>query len=159
MQVDNVDIKETENELLNSMVDENMALNSSSLVNEVIETSNNLDISDFSKNKKKLQSDFQKNIIFKKLNSKTFPIIRIKGRLMEHPSTPIIINSANEVLVDQFLKKNIPFLRISKIIMDIMRDKNYRKYAIKSPLNLKKIFLIDKWTKNRILEIIKIKYA
>ncbi len=120
---------------------------------------NNLDISDFSKNNKKLQSDFQKNIIFKKLNSKTFPIIRIKGRLMEYPSTPIIINSANEVLVDQFLKKNIPFLGISKIIMDIMRDKNYRKYAIKSPLNLKKIFLIDKWTKNRILEIIKIKYA
>ena len=78
---------------------------------------------------------------------------------MEYPSTPIIINSANEVLVDQFLKKNIPFLGISKIIMDIMRDKNYRKYAIRSPLNLKKIFLIDKWTKNRILKIIETKYA
>ena len=127
------------------------------LVNAIFE--NDLDINNFSNNKQKLQSDFQKNIIFKKLNPKIFPIIKIKSRLMEYPSTPIIINSANEVLVEQFLKKNIPFLGISKIIMDIMRDKNYRKYAIRSPLNLKKIFLIDKWTKNRILKIIETKYA
>ena len=127
------------------------------LANAIFE--NDLDINNFSNNKQKLQSDFQKNIIFKKLNPKIFPIIKIKKRLMEYPSTPIIINSANEVLVDQFLKKNIPFLGISKIIMDIMRDKNYRKYAIRSPLNLKKIFLIDKWTKNRILQIIQNKYA
>ena len=120
---------------------------------------NKIDISNFSQKNQKLQSDFQKNIIFKKLNHKIFPIIKIKSRLMEYPSTPIIINSANEVLVEQFLKKNIPFLGISKIIMDIMRDKNYRKYAIRSPLNLKKIFLIDKWTKNRILKIIETKYA
>ena len=56
---------------------------------------------------------------------------------MEYPSTPIIINSANEVLVDQFLKKHT-ILGISKIIMDIMRIK-IQKYAIRS-LNLKKIF-------------------
>ena len=74
---------------------------------------------------------------------------------MEHPSTPIIINSANEILVDQFLKKKIPFLSISKSILAIMKDKNYQKYAIQNPLDLKKIFLVDKWTKNRILEIIK----
>ena len=34
-----------------------------------------------------------------------------------HP-TSIIINAANEILVDQFLKKNIPFFSISKIIMN-----------------------------------------
>ena len=78
---------------------------------------------------------------------------------MEYPSTPIIINSANEILVEQFLKKNIPFLAITEIIMVIMRDKNYRKYAIQKPLNLKKIYLIDKWTKSKILEIIENKYA
>ena len=43
--------------------------------------------------------------------------------------------------------------------MAIMRDKNYRKYAIKPPLNLKKIFLVDKWTKDKVLKIIDNKYA
>ena len=78
---------------------------------------------------------------------------------MEHPSTPIIINSANEILVDQFLKQNIDFLDIYKIILIIMRDQNYRKYAIQNPSDLKKIFLVDNWVKKRVLEIIKKKYA
>ena len=43
--------------------------------------------------------------------------------------------------------------------MIIMRDKNYRKYAIQKPLNLKKIFLIDKWARKKTLEIIDNKYA
>ena len=46
------------------------------------------------------------------------------------PSSSIIING-NEILVDQFLKKKIPFLSISKIIMTILKDSNYKKYAIK----------------------------
>ena len=78
---------------------------------------------------------------------------------MEYPSTPIIINSANETLVDQFLKQNIDFLDIYKIILIIMRDQNYRKYAIQNPSDLKKIFLVDTWVKKRVLEIIKKKYA
>ena len=93
------------------------------------------------------------------MNYKIFPIIKIKDRLMEYPSTPIIINSANETLVDQFLKQNIDFLDIYKIILIIMRDQNYRKYAIQNPSDLKKIFLVDTWVKKRVLEIIKKKYA
>ena len=81
---------------------------------------NKIDISNFSQKNQKLQSDFQKNIIFKKLNHKIFPIIKIKSRLMEYPSTPIIINSANEVLVDIFKKTYLfGYLRY----YDIMRDK------------------------------------
>jgi 1-deoxy-D-xylulose-5-phosphate reductoisomerase len=120
---------------------------------------NKINIEFFSSKKNLLQSKFQKSIIFKKLRSKIFPIIKIKNRIIEHPSTPIIINSANETLVEQFLKKNIPFLAIAKIIMTIMRDKNYRKYAIQKPLNLKKIFIIDEWARKKTLEIINDKYA
>jgi 1-deoxy-D-xylulose 5-phosphate reductoisomerase len=68
-------------------------------------------------------------------------------RINEFPSTPIIMNSANEVLVDQFLQKNIPFLSISKIIMGIMNDRNYKKYAIKRPNNINQIKSIDHWTR------------
>ena len=127
------------------------------LANAILEK--NFDINIFATKKRKLQTDHQKNIIFRKLNYKIFPIIKIKDRLLEHPSTPIIINSANEILVDQFLKQNIDFLDIYKIILIIMRDQNYRKYAIQNPSDLKKIFLVDNWVKKRVLEIIKKKYA
>ena len=39
--------------------------------------------------------------------------------------------------------------------MSIMRDRKYRKYAIRSPINLEEIFQIDEWTRNKTLEIIK----
>ena len=126
------------------------------LANAIFE--NKLNIDEFYQNNKNLNLNHQTDILFKRLNHKIFPIIIIKKRITEYQSTPIIINSANEILVDQFLKKNIPFLAIPKIIMSIMRDSNYRKYAIKSSSNLKQIYLIDNWTKDKILEIIKSEY-
>ena len=120
---------------------------------------NNVDINVFYKKKKKDFTDLSNKPIFKKLDQKIFPIIKIKNRITEYPSTPIIINAANEVLVEHFLKKNIPFLDISKFIMIIMRDRKYRKYAIKVPLNLREIFQIDEWARDKIKEIIKKKYG
>ena len=59
-----------------------------------------------------------KNLYFDDVNVKTFPIIKLKNRINEYPSSSIIINASNEILVDQFLHKKLPFLNISKIIMD-----------------------------------------
>ena len=42
------------------------------------------------------------------------------------PSAPIIINAANEVLVEQFLSKNIAFFDIFKYIMLLLKDKKYK---------------------------------
>ena len=61
----------------------------------------NLDINDFYKKKK--EKEF-KEFKFSKVNKKIFPIIKIKNR-NEYPSTSIIINASNEILVDQFLSK------------------------------------------------------
>ena len=52
-----------------------------------------------------------------------------------YPSSPIIINASNEILVDHFLTKKIPFLGIFKIIMTILDNRNYKKYAIRKPKN------------------------
>ena len=87
------------------------------------------------------------NLTFQTVNPKIFPIIKLKKRLNEHPSTPIIINAANEILVDQFLQKNIPFLKIYKTIMTILSDRNYRKYAIRKPKNINQILTINNWAK------------
>ena len=67
-----------------------------------------------------------------------------------------IINAINEVLVDQFLSKKIPFLSIHKIIMAILKDSNYKKYAIKKPKNINEIIEIDKWTRKIILKKLRI---
>ena len=113
-----------------------------------------LNIEDFYKfkiNENKIINDLK----FMKVDKNTFPIIKIKHRINEFPSTPIIINACNEILVDQFLQKKIKFSSISKIIMGILNDKNYTKYAIRNPKNINQIIKIDNWARMVTLNKIK----
>ena len=96
----------------------------------------------FNKPKKNIQ-----NLYFQEVSTKVFPVYRLKNRINEYPSTSIIINATNEILVDQFIQKNIPFLSISKTIMKILNDRNYKKYAIRKPKNINEITKIDKWAR------------
>ena len=66
----------------------------------------NIEIDEFYKNNKKKVIE---NLIFRSVNPVIFPIIKMKKRLNEYPSTSIIVNAANEILVDQFLKKRYLF--------------------------------------------------
>ena len=111
-----------------------------------------LDINNFYKKKNNIK---MKNLTFLKVNRKLFPVIKIKDRVNEYPSTSIIINSSNEILVDHFLQKKIPFLSINKIIKTILNDRNYIKYAIRRPKNINQVNEIDFWAKNKTLEKIK----
>ena len=92
------------------------------------------------------------NLTFTKPNAKIFPVIKLKNRSNEYPSSSIIINACNEILVDQFLNKKIPFLAISRIIMSVLNDRNYKKYAIKSPKNLNQIIKTDIWARQTTLK-------
>jgi 1-deoxy-D-xylulose-5-phosphate reductoisomerase len=112
----------------------------------------NLDIEYFYKPKKKKNNKTIENLIFQEVNKKTFPIIKLKDRLTEYPSTPIIINSSNEILVEQFLAKKIHFLSIFKIIITILNNRNYKKYAIRNPKNINQIKEIDKWARALTME-------
>ena len=91
-------------------------------------------------------------MIFKEGNKKNFPIIKLKDRLTEYPSTPIIINSSNEILVEQFLAKKIHFLSIFKIIITILNNRNYKKYAIRNPKNIYQIKKIDEWARTQTMK-------
>ena len=102
------------------------------------------------KNKKIIE-----NLIFEKVDKKIFPIIKLKNIANKYPSSAIIINASNEILVDHFLRKKIPFLSISKIIMGILRDRNYKKYAIRRPKNIKQINKIDNWARQITIKKIK----
>jgi 1-deoxy-D-xylulose-5-phosphate reductoisomerase len=105
----------------------------------------------------KKKVDFE-DLIFKKVNKRIFPAIILKKKLNQYPSAPIIVNAANEILVDQFLRGKIAFLDIIKIILTILKDNNYKKYAIKKPKNLNQINLIDLWARAKTLNKLKNKY-
>ena len=123
------------------------------LANAIFEK--NFDIKNFYKIKTKKNKMRIKNLSFKKVDQNIFPIIKIKSKVNEYPSTSIIVNASNEILVDHFLHKKIPFLGISKIIMTILRDRNYKKYAIRNPKNIKQIYEIDNWARKLTLDKIR----
>tara|TARA_E500000178_G_C17006543_1_gene748398 strand:- start:973 stop:2136 length:1164 start_codon:yes stop_codon:yes gene_type:complete len=115
---------------------------------------NNLEIDRFYKVKKNI-----KNLTFKIPKKSNFPIIKILKKVNEYPSTSIIINASNEVLVDHFLRKKLPFLDIPLMIEKILRDINYKKYAIRNPKNLTQINKINSWAKIKTIQKIKAKYG
>ena len=103
----------------------------------------NLNIDDLIENK----FNSLKSLNFLKVDRKKFPLIKLKDRLTEYYSTPIIINAANEILVDQFLKENLSFSSFYKTIMKVLKHKNYKKYAIRKPKNINQILEIDQWAR------------
>ena len=109
----------------------------------------NLNIKKFYNTNKK---NFFEDLKFQKVDSKIFPVYKLRNRLTEFPGTPIIINASNEILVNYFLSKKIPFKAIFEIILDILNDRNYKKNAIKRPNNLNQINKINAWAKQRTLE-------
>ena len=112
---------------------------------------NKLDIKSFYKIKK-IKNDHIKSFNFMKVNKNKFPIINIKKIINRYNSSPIIINAVNEILVDQFLKKKIAFYDIYRVLLKVLKDRNYKKFAVKDPRNIKEIFQIDDWARKITLE-------
>ena len=77
---------------------------------------------------------------FLKPDLKKFPGLNFGWHALNGPSyVPIILNAANEIAVDLFLKKRISFTSIVQIIDKCLNDQNYN-----SPNNLDEILEIDK---------------
>ena len=121
------------------------------LANAIFES--NFEINEFLKLKK---NTVFKNLSFENVKTTNFPLIKIKKKINEHPSSSIIYNAANEILVDLFLQKKVPFLGISKTILKIHKDGNYLKYAIKKPKNILEITKIDNWVRKSITKKLKL---
>ena len=45
------------------------------------------------------------SLIFKRVNPKIFPTIKLKDLINKYPSSPIIVNSSNEILANYFMRK------------------------------------------------------
>ena len=114
------------------------------------------------KNLQKVTQKIKKNSIannlnFYKVDPKKFPAIKLKPILDKYKSLPIILNAANEIFVDQFLKKNMSFSSIINYMFYLLKDPKMRKYAIKKPSNLKTILSIDKWSRDKAMKILNYK--
>jgi 1-deoxy-D-xylulose 5-phosphate reductoisomerase len=70
-------------------------------------------------------------------------------------SAPIIINAANEIFVDEFLKNNIRFNDISAYLKLVLKDRSYIKTSNMLSNSVKNIYKIDSWSRNLAHKIIK----
>ena len=85
---------------------------------------------------------------FQKIDLKKFPSIKLINKCFALGfSAPIIVNAANEVLVNLFLKGKISFSDIVRTINRIIKDKDSKKYARRKPVSINDIKIIDNWTR------------
>ena len=112
----------------------------------------NFDIDDYLFTKNKIKEDvFYNNLHFLKVDKKRYPIFKLKHRVDEHYSTPIIINAVNEILVDRFLKRKIPFNSFYHYISKVLNDRNYKEFAVKKPKTIREILQIDQWARYTVI--------
>ena len=112
----------------------------------------NFNYLDFSKNSKKINTIQDLN--FFPVDKEKFPVINLIPKLNSSKSGPIIINAANEIFVDQFLKNNIRFDRISSYLKLVLKNKNYIKTSNMLSNSIKNIYKIDSWARRLAFQII-----
>jgi 1-deoxy-D-xylulose-5-phosphate reductoisomerase len=94
--------------------------------------------------KKKIKYNFSDQILeFFPVDKNKFPTLRLIPKMNTSESSPIIINAANEIFVDEFLKNNIRFNDISDYLNLVLRHKNYIKTSKMSSNSIKNIYIID----------------
>ena len=88
---------------------------------------------------------------FKKVNKKRFPLIQILKTLPGKNSLfETILVSANDELVNLFLKKKIKFTDISKTLLKIVKNKSFDKYKRIKPKSIREIVKLNKYVRLKI---------
>ena len=99
-------------------------------------------------NSKKIKSKTLDKMNFFEVDKKKFPSVKLIDKCLNlGPSCSIIVNAANEVLVDLFLKGKISYLDIVDTINMIFKDKEFKKYARRKAGSINDIKIIDNWAR------------
>ena len=84
------------------------------------------------------------NLNFQKIDKLKFPVFRLLNKLNNFDSLyETILVSANDVLVDLFLKKKIKFYDIYKVLDKILSLNEYKKFKFLKPQNLDQIIKLS----------------
>ena len=91
------------------------------------------------------------NLNFEKVDEKRFPVIKILDILPNnHSLFETVIVSANDALVKMFLNKKIKFLDISKILLKVIKNKEFIQYKRLKPKNIGEIIKLSKYVSLKI---------
>ena len=102
---------------------------------------------------KKINIGKLNNLNFEDINPKRYPIINLLKLIPNnHSLYETIIVSANDVLVDLFLKKQIKFNQISINIFKLINQKEFLKFKKIRPKNVKEIVHLNNYVRLKILE-------
>ena len=89
---------------------------------------------------KKIDLNIVNNLNFQKIDKKRFPVVKILDILPKQNSLfETIIVSANDELVNMFLKNIIKFTDISKILLKYVNANEFKKYKLITPKNIDEI--------------------
>tara|TARA_B110000003_G_scaffold140435_1_gene142051 strand:+ start:135 stop:1301 length:1167 start_codon:yes stop_codon:yes gene_type:complete len=95
---------------------------------------------------KNLNLDIINNLDFKKVNLNKFPSVKILKKLPKIDSLfETIIVTVNDNLVKQFLNDEIKFTDISKVLLKILKNKDFIKYKAIMPRNINDILKLSKY--------------
>ena len=104
-------------------------------------------------NSKKINFNILNNLDFEKVDRKRFPMIDILKILPKKQSLfETLIVSANDTLVNLFLKKKIKFTDIQKELFKIIKSKEFVKLKNLSPKNISDILKINDYVRLKILK-------
>ena len=100
---------------------------------------------------KKIDLNIINNLNLNKPNIKKFPALNILNNLPEKNSLfETILVSANDELVNNFLKKKIRFIDISKKLFVFIRSQKYNIYKKKAPKSVNEILKLSKYVRLKI---------
>ncbi len=111
----------------------------------------------YNKNKKitskNLKLKILNNLKLKKPDIKRYPMIKLLKLLPSKPSLyETVIVSANDCLVELFLKEKIGFLNIQEELFKIIRSKEFISYKKKVPNNIDDIINLNNYVRLKLLK-------
>ena len=105
---------------------------------------NSLYVNNNSMKSKKLDIKTLNNLDFREIDDKRFPVVRILNKMPDKSSLyETILVSINDKLVDLFLKNKIKFTDIFKKMHNILHQKEFKKFRMIKPKNVKDIIKIN----------------
>jgi 1-deoxy-D-xylulose-5-phosphate reductoisomerase len=97
---------------------------------------------------KKINFKILNALNFDKINIKKFPVMRLIKDLPDKNSLfETVLVSANDTLVENFLNKKINFLDISRILLKLLKYKEFQSYKHISPSNIDEIIALNKYVR------------
>jgi 1-deoxy-D-xylulose-5-phosphate reductoisomerase len=102
---------------------------------------------------KKLNISILNNLKFNTPNIKRYPMIKLLKLLpIKNSLYETVIVSANDCLVELFLKEKISFPNIQKELFKIIQSKEFIRYKKKVPKNLEDIFNLNNYVRLKLLK-------